>query len=185
MQERKYFNFLGKINGTGSIISIAGNLSLEKNAHIGIFRFNKIRGLDMVYKLLATKFTKDIALYILKHYLNNGVHFMGINNKCVQTYQIKIKISYSDVYNSYHSTIFQNSLNPIDTSLAFIPFQNQIIGEILMMKIIERYINILNTGVNEPSDIITSLKLHNNNDIIDFIIPVQIKSGEKGWCLIL
>ena len=81
MKEREYFNFLGKIKGNNSLISIAGEMSFKNNTRMGIFRFNKIRGLDMVYKLLTAKFTKDIALYILKHYLNNGVHFMALSTR--------------------------------------------------------------------------------------------------------
>lgn len=186
MKEREYFNFLGKIKGNNSIILIAGEMSFKNNTRVGIFRFNKIRGLDIVYKLLTAKFTKDIALYILKHYLNNGVHFMAISTRGSSgpTYQIKTEISYSDVYNSYYSMIFKNSLNPVDTSLAFIPFQNQITGEILTMKIIECYINKLNSG-NSAKKLCDITTLSLQNDIIDFIMPVQIKSGEKGWRLIL
>ena len=74
-----HFTFLSKVSDINAILSITGNLACENDTKIINWRFYKIRGFNYIYKLLSSKFTKDIVLQIAKHYLSDDVHFIKIN----------------------------------------------------------------------------------------------------------
>ena len=182
MKASSYFNFLGKVKGIESIISMAGNLSLKNNVCTINWHFYKIRGLDMVYKMLLKKTSKDVILLILKYYLYDGVHFTGINGRIGHTRWTNTETIYSENTKSCHSIIYKHNYNVrnVECGVNVIPFQNQLLGEILMLKIAERCEYLLNA----KEEIKMSSILNIGNELIDFIEPVHIESTTNGWRLI-
>jgi hypothetical protein len=182
MNESSYFNFLGKVKGIESIISMAGNLSFKNSVCTINWHFYKIRGLDTVYKLLLKKTSSDVAMLILKYYLDDGVHFTGINGRLGHTRWIKTETTYLKDTNSCHSIIYKHNFNlrNVECGVNAIPFQNQLLGEILMLKITEQCEHLLNA----KEDIKIASLLNISSNLIDFIEPIHIESTINGWRLL-
>ena len=187
LENKKYYNnIIVKIRKYEDILLMCSDIrflniykSYSENIILNLKFYKPARfmnyniSLEIIYKYLMKKIPEDLALKIFKYYLNDNISFKYIKEKYINPIQINIK--YCNKLNKYIFIINEKDLvkNHI--------YKNDIVRDILVLKIIENCKKLLNN--KKKIDIKNIFELNDKEIELNDLFKIQIGKS-NGWGLI-